>query len=85
MEIFLGYKRKLFKDLFARIIYKLKDNVHNILLYWAKYFLIKNENEDDFSRMVSILINNIKSFITESSEEKYKFIKYKYRFIILNK
>ena len=75
-KIFPGYKRKLFKDLFVRIIDKHKDNVHNILLFWARFFLITQSeyNKGDLTTMVYDLNNDIKSFITESSEEKYVLI-----------
>ena len=37
MEIFRK-KYNSFEDLFTRIIEKHKNDVHNILLYWGKFF-----------------------------------------------
>ena len=69
MEIFRK-KYNSFEDLFIRIIEKHKNDVHNILLYWGKFFLITSMKHVNIEKSLFDLQNEINSFITEPREEK---------------
>ena len=68
----------LFEDLLIRIRDKHENDVHNILLYWTKFFLILHSdssiNIKIYQRMLSSLYNEIKTFVTEPSAEKDELI-----------